>query len=99
MRSEARRVRVLRLDDTAVAISRATLSLSQDELAGGLPGRSHWSLYAHLASFAPIELGAYRVRAELEDGETLEGPGILTNWNGLTITLRSSDAWTGVSGW
>jgi hypothetical protein len=99
MRSEARRVRVLRLNDADVPISRATLSLSEDELAGGLPGRKHWSLYAHLASFAPIALGRYRVRAELEDGEALDGPGIVTNWNGLTITLRSSDAWTGVSGW
>jgi|GEM_PF-5543873 hypothetical protein len=99
MRSEARRVRVLRLDDTEVAISRATLSLSQDELAGGLPGRKRWSVYAHLTSFAPIQVGSYQVRAELEDGDILDGPGILTNWNGLTITLRSSDAWTGVSGW
>jgi hypothetical protein len=99
MRSEARRVRVLRLDDAEVPISRATLSLSQDELAGGVPGRKHWSLYAHLANFAPIQVGDYQVRAELEDGEILDGPGILTNWNGLTITVRSSDAWTGVSGW
>ena len=99
MRSETRRVRALHLDETSIPIRRATLSLSQDELAGGVPGLKRWNLSASLADYTPVEVGVCQVHAELDDDEVLDGPGIVTNANHLTITVRSSGAWTGISDW
>lgn len=82
-----------------VPIERGRVMLAQDEPSPGVFGLSSWDLDAQLAEFDFLDTIEYVVRAELDNGEVLEGRAILTNTNGWHLHLRSNGAWTGVAGW
>jgi hypothetical protein len=89
----------LELGRHVVPITWGNVTLAQDEPSPGVYGLKSWSLDAELAEFDFLDTIHYRVRAELDNGEVLEGRALLTNTNGWSVTLRSNGGWTAMAGW
>jgi hypothetical protein len=66
----------------------------------GRRGRpSCWVIAATLDELTFYDSAECRVRALLDNGETLEGRAILHESGGWGIWLSSKGSWTGVAGW
>ena len=98
-RVERRQVDVLHLGAQRIPLVSGLLTLARDEPSPGVFEHCHWRLDALAAQFSDVRLAEVEVRAELEDGDVLEGPAVVVSSNGRLISLQSNGDWKGIEGW
>lgn len=89
----------LELGRHVVPINWGRVTFVQDSPAPGVYGLKSWTLHAGLADLDLLDPDEYGVRAELDNGEVLEGKAILTDTDGWTLKLRGNGPTRGVAGW
>lgn len=98
-RSASHAVLRLELGRDVVPTTWDRVKLAQDEPEPDVYGLKRWNVAGELADFDFLDTQGPKIRAELDVGEVLEDDTSLTNTNCWSITLQSTDAWTGLAGW
>jgi hypothetical protein len=76
------------VDDEAVDVRRASLTVSRDDASPAEIGLFDWEVVAHSGDKRWLVQGEYRLTLEAEDGRRFEGRANLTTTDGTTHLFR-----------